>query len=79
MLNQFKKTTYDCEKTSDGYYCMYSSDLQEQGKIRGVAVLDAYDYPQADGKLWGWFGIMIAIIVVYRVFAYLVLVFKTRK
>lgn len=79
MVNQFKKTTYECAKTGDDYYCMYPSDLGAQGKIRGTAVLDAYHYSYEDGKAWEWFGIMLAIILVYRILGYLVLLVKTRK
>lgn len=77
MYNQFKETVYDCAKQGTNYFCMYPSDLQEQGKIRGTAVLAAYNYTSADGKLWEWFGIMVAIIVVYRILGYGVLAFRT--
>ena len=78
MYNQFKETVYNCHKDgSDQYYCIYPSDLQGQGKVRGTAILDAYHYSHADGKLWEWFGIMLAIILVYRILGYAVLVAKT--
>lgn len=77
MYNQFKETVYDCAKQGTSFYCMYPSDLQQEGKIRGTAVLDAYHYTHADGKLWEWFGIMLAIILVYRLLGYGVLVFRT--
>lgn len=57
---------------------MYPSDLQSHGKIRGTAILDAYEYSHDEGKLWEWFGIMLAIIVGYRILGYLVLWAKTR-
>ena len=79
MVNQFKKTTYDCETLEGGqYYCMYPSDLQDQGKIRGTAVLHAFRYSSDTGKLWEWFGIMLAIIVVYRILGYTALWVRTR-
>lgn len=54
---------------------MYPSDLMSEGKIRGSVVVDAYKYSSSDthGKL---IGIMIGIIVAYRVFGYGVLVLK---
>ena len=77
MVNQFKDSIYDCDKTSDGsYQCMYASDLQAKGKIRGTAVLDAYRYSHSSAKIGEWVGFMLAIIVVYRVLGYLVLVVK---
>jgi hypothetical protein len=79
MYNQFKTTIYDCvaQPGTEGFYCMYPSDLQQQGQIRGTAVLDAYGYSYADGKLWEWFGIMVGIIVAYRLLGYAVLVART--
>ncbi|KEF61061.1 uncharacterized protein A1O9_02626 [Exophiala aquamarina CBS 119918] len=79
MVNQFKNTVYDCDPTGQSsYYCMYKSDLQDQGKIRGTAVLEAYHYSHEDGKIWEWFGIMLGIIVVYRLLGFLALWLRTR-
>ncbi|KAK5952319.1 hypothetical protein OHC33_006792 [Knufia fluminis] len=80
MVNQFKDTTYDCERMegSDEFYCMYPSDMQSEGKIRGTAVLEAYHYPYDNGKTWEWFGIMLGIIVGYRMLGYLALWVRTR-
>jgi len=79
MVNQFKKTTYSCERLGGTeYYCMYPSDLQAEGKIRGTAVLEAYKYSYEDGKMWEWFGIMLGIIVGYRLLGYLALWVRTR-
>lgn len=80
MVNQFQKTTYDCEKlNASEYYCMYPSDLQDEGKIRGTAVLEAYHYSYHDGKIWEWFGIMVGIIIGYRLLGYLALWVSTRR
>ena len=79
VYNQFKETVYECEKQGSGYYCMYPSDLQREGKIRGAAVLDAYKISHANGKLGEWFGIMVGIIVAYRLLGYGVLVLRTRS
>lgn len=79
MVNQFKNTVYDCDRTDQSnYYCMYKSDLQDQGKIRGTAVLEAYHYSHEDGKIWEWFGIMLGIIVVYRLLGFLALWLRIR-
>ena len=73
MVNQFKSTVYDC---GDDGYCMYRSSLQDKGKIDGKAILDAYHYGYSDGEVGKWIGIMFAIIVVYRILGYFVLVLK---
>ncbi|KAK5087862.1 hypothetical protein LTR05_002077 [Lithohypha guttulata] len=80
MVNQFKDTIYDCDRVNDGgYYCMYPSDLQNQGKTRGTAVLDAYNYSYEDGKMWEWLGIMLGIIVGYRILGYVAMWFRLRR
>lgn len=58
---------------------MYSSDLESQGLTRGTAVLETYQIPYETYKIWEWFGIMVGIIVVYRILGWAVLVFKLRK
>jgi ABC-type multidrug transport system permease subunit len=81
FVNEFEKRTYDCQKISDGtngsgqYYCMYPSDLNSEGKIRGTDVLKSFDY--STGQQGTWIGITIGIILGYRVLAYLAL--KLRK
>ena len=50
---------------------MYPSDLAAEGKIRGTAVLDAYQY--SSDRVGEWVGIMIAIIAAYRILGFLVL------
>ncbi|KAJ9607414.1 hypothetical protein H2200_008487 [Cladophialophora chaetospira] len=78
MVNQFRSTTWDCarESASGGYQCMYPSDLQSQGKIRGTAVLQAYKYSWSDSKVGEWIGIMFAIILAYRILGYLILMLR---
>ena len=72
MVNEFKERVYSCAKTvSDSYYCMYSSDLNSVGKIRGSAVLESFRIGQGHEKEWG--GLIIAIIAGYRILAYLAL------
>ncbi|OCT53754.1 hypothetical protein CLCR_10508 [Cladophialophora carrionii] len=78
MVNQFRSTIWDCATSSEtnDYQCMFPSDLQAQGKIRGTAVLRAYKYSWSDDKVGEWIGIMFAIILAYRVLGYLFLVMK---
>jgi ABC-type multidrug transport system permease subunit len=74
MVNEFKARVFDCDKTADGYQCMYSSALEAQGKIDGRAVLE--NFRIAQGKEGLWIGIMIAIIAGYRILGYFTLVLK---
>lgn len=73
MVNQFRHTTYRCDHQGEEVQCMYISDLQPEGRIRGSAVVDSYNF---DGDVAQWLGIMVAIIVVYRILGWLVLVVK---
>jgi hypothetical protein len=73
MVNQFRDTVYQCAEQ----HCIYSSDLQSEGKIRGTAVLEAYHYGYSDGLVGKWIGIMITIILGYRVLGYLILKIKS--
>jgi hypothetical protein len=77
IINQFKSTIYDCAKRpGGGFDCMYPSDLESVGKIRGTAVVEAYKYGYGSGINGKLIGIMIGIIVVYRIFGYLALVMR---
>lgn len=77
IINQFKKTIYDCDPNgSGGFNCMYPSDLMAEGKIRGTAVIKAYSYGWSDGENGKLVGIMIGIIFVYRLLGYLALVVR---
>ncbi|EPS45883.1 hypothetical protein H072_154 [Dactylellina haptotyla CBS 200.50] len=71
MVNEFKDRTYSCARLGDGYQCSYPSDLISEGKIEGTAVLKAFNISL--NKEGEWVGILIAIIVVYRLLSYLVL------
>lgn len=69
MVNQFKTGAYNCATTATGgCYCMYQSSLQDQCQIEASAVLKEYSYPL--NRQGEWVGIMIAIIVVYRLLAW---------
>jgi len=72
MVNEFKERIYSCSETGPGsYYCMYSSDLNSVGEIRGSAVLESFRIGLGHEK--EWVGLIIAIIAGYRILAYLVL------
>ncbi|PKS04912.1 hypothetical protein jhhlp_008277 [Lomentospora prolificans] len=74
MVNEFKDRTYTCQQTPDGeYQCMYASDLNSEGRIRGVDVLKYFNIHT--GLERQWVGIMIGIIAGYRILAYLSLRF----
>ncbi|KAF7187060.1 ABC transporter G family member 15 [Pseudocercospora fuligena] len=70
MVNEFKARNFDCAQVGDSCHCMYPSELQDQCKIAGPAVLQDYGY--ALGREGKWAGIMIAIIVVYRLLGWAV-------
>ncbi|KAL8946809.1 MAG: hypothetical protein Q9222_006847, partial [Ikaeria aurantiellina] len=67
MVNEFAHRTYSC---GDGCHCMYQTELASQCKIDGKGVLAQYGYHE--DKTGEWVGILIAIIVVYRLLGWLV-------
>lgn len=68
MVNEFSRRTYACDHNC---VCMYHSPLATQCQIPGQAVLDTYGYkPGNTGK---WVGILLAIILAYRLLTWLVL------
>ena len=77
LVNEFKDRQYECATTAESgsssrsYYCMYQSDLQSEGKIRGTAVLQAYHY--STDQTGERVGILISIIVAYRVLGFVIL------
>lgn len=70
MVNEFGSRNYNCEVDNGNCFCMYQSALQSECKIEGIAVLDKFGYPT--GRQGKWVGIMIGIIVVYRLFGWAV-------
>ena len=74
MVNEFKARDFDCAVGPDGgHQCMYASDLNSEGKIRGTDILKMFDInPRIEGT---WVGIMIGIIAGYKLLTYLVLRF----
>lgn len=71
MVNEFGYRTYDC---GDGCNCMYQTELAAQCKIDGKGVLQQYGYE--DGNVGKWVGIMLAIILVYRILGLAVTQFR---
>ncbi|KAF2437084.1 ATP-binding cassette transporter-like protein [Tothia fuscella] len=75
MVNEFADRTYSCDRTpGGGCECMYPSALSAECKIDGKAVLAVYGYKT--GKTGLWVGILFAIIIAYRLLAWLVLYLK---
>ncbi|KAI6767280.1 hypothetical protein HG530_005289 [Fusarium avenaceum] len=68
MVNEFSDRVYSC---GEGCNCMYKSSLADQCKIDGHAVLEQYGY--STGHLGRNVGIMVSIIVGYRLAAWVVL------
>ncbi|KAH9827792.1 ABC transporter G family member 17 [Teratosphaeria destructans] len=72
MVNEFGHRDYSCQQNPDGSCsCLYASDLQDQCLISGDVVLQNYGYKT--GQTSKWVGIMVAIILGYRVLGWLVL------
>lgn len=71
MVNEFGYRTYDC---AEGCNCMYQTGLASQCKIDGKGVLAQYGYKT--GNMGKWVGIMLAIILVYRLFGWAVTWFR---
>ncbi|KAG9511481.1 putative ABC transporter, partial [Aureobasidium melanogenum] len=75
MVNEFTGRVYQCAgDIGSGCSCAYESDLSDQCKIDGRAVLEYYSYPT--NRLDTSIGIMIGIIAVYRLLGYLALRFR---
>jgi hypothetical protein len=72
MVNEFGSRNYSCDQlSSGGCHCIYVTQLQDQCMIDGKGVLSSYGYNA--GKTNLWIGILIAIIVVYRLLGWGVL------
>jgi hypothetical protein len=68
MVNEFRDRVYSC---GEGCRCMYPSALESQCEISGVAVLEQYGYE--NGKIGTWVGILIGIVVGYRLLGWFAL------
>ena len=73
MTNEFAERVYECPRNPDGSCggCMYSSPLESQCQVQGSAVLKNYHYNA--GNTGKWVGIMLAIVLGYRLLGWLVL------
>ncbi|KAG8629316.1 hypothetical protein KVT40_003181 [Elsinoe batatas] len=76
MVNEFADRVYECPRYPDGSCggCMYRSSLEDQCQIEGKAVLDVYGY--GAGNTGKWVGILLGIVVGYRVLGWMVLYFR---
>ena len=74
MVNEFGSRSYSC---GHGCNCMYKTELERQCRIQGTGVLDEYGY--AKHRTGKWVGILIAIVVGYRIFGWMVLQFLRNK
>lgn len=71
MVNEFAERTYSCAQGPSGCECMYQSELAGQCLIPGQAVLDTYDYKT--GRTGEWVGILLAIVLGYRLLGWVAL------
>lgn len=68
MVNEFSERQYSC---GTGCQCMYVTRLADQCLIDGKGVLDSYGYgTESTGK---WIGILVGIILGYRLLGWLAL------
>lgn len=78
MVNEFSQRVFDCSPAPSGSStdctCMYPSGLQNQCQIDGRAVLQSYGYQQ--GRTGLWIGILLCIVLGYRLLALGVLMLK---
>ncbi len=71
MVNEFSKRTYSC---GEDCACMYQTELASRCMIDGQGVLDTYGYKT--GNTGKWVGILLAIVLGYRLLTWVVLVLK---
>ncbi|KAK4210943.1 P-loop containing nucleoside triphosphate hydrolase protein [Rhypophila decipiens] len=81
MVNEFSGRVYTCAAAEgtgtggkNGCWCMWQTDLADQCLIRGQGVLDQYGYK--DGYMGKDVGIMMGIILGYRIAGWIVLKLK---
>jgi len=68
MVNEFQGRVYTC---GEGCRCMYLTELVGECKIAGVGVLEKYGYGTGEGGKW--VGILVGIILGYRLLGWVVL------
>ena len=71
MVNEFSQRSYAC---GAGCVCMYQTDMAAHCRISGQGVLDTYGYKP--GKNGEWVGILLAIVLGYRLLAWVVLIMR---
>lgn len=71
MVNQFEGSTYGCGSKCE---CMFITELQAECRIDGLGVLEQYGFKT--GRNGEWVGILLAIIVGYRILGWAVLSLK---
>lgn len=71
MVNEFADRIYTC---GSDCACMYQSELAPQCLISGKAVLAAYDY--SEGQTGTWVGILLGIVLGYRLLGWVVLAIR---
>ena len=69
MVNEFSQRSYSCGPPPCN--CIYQTELASQCRIAGQGVLDTYGYKT--GKTGEWVGILLAIVLGYRLLGYFVL------
>lgn len=77
MVNEFSQRVFDCAPAPSGpgeCTCMYPSQLQDQCQIDGRAILQSYGYGHDRAGLW--VGILLCIILGYRLLALAVLMLR---
>ena len=72
MVNEFSGRTYTCGPPP--CVCMYQTELADQCRIAGQGVLDAYGY--GTGNTGKWVGILLGIVLGYRLLGYLALLVR---
>ncbi|KAF7509405.1 hypothetical protein GJ744_008128 [Endocarpon pusillum] len=78
MVNEFSQRVFECSAAPSGSQadcsCMYPSHLQDQCQIDGGAILDSYGYGRGNTRLW--VGILLCIVLGYRLLTLGVLMLK---
>ncbi|KAI5792566.1 P-loop containing nucleoside triphosphate hydrolase protein [Peziza echinospora] len=75
MVNEFRAREFKCaERLGGGCDCMYPTDLVDQCLISGKVVLSQFGYNEEKTKLW--VGILLCIVLGYRLLTWVVLVMK---
>lgn len=77
MINEFAYRTYECARDGQGgCFCMFPSELASECRIAGQGVLDQYNYQR--GYMGKDIGIMMGIILGYRIAAWAVLMLRKK-